>query len=101
MSSMKRVSITFYDEIMNKLEARMQAKGMQSIAQCVRELVDLGLKIEAAAKEKPDDKPKESEEVLLLKEIKNLMKNNLTWSMESRLLARILVENMPAMDKKK
>lgn len=85
---MKRISISFYDDIYKKLDERKKEEGLSSVAQCVRELVDLGLKIESASKE---NEPKNNESDQLL-EIKSLLKNGLIWSLEARLLARYLVE---------
>jgi len=91
---MNRMSITFYEEIAEKLEKRKEEKGLSSIAQCVRELVDLGLKIEEAALKKQESSKSnpEIDEITLLK---NLSLKNLAWSAETRLLTRYLVENMP------
>lgn len=70
---MKRTTVTFYDEIYQKLENRAQENKTQSVAQCVRELVDLGIKIEEAASKSngKDDKPDLLQAIL---EIKNLLK---------------------------
>ncbi len=95
---MKRVSISFYDEIYKKLEERMQITGSPSIAQCVRELIDLALKIESAAKES-HGKSEENNLIHAMTELKNLFKNNLNWSLESRLLTRFLVEHHPSGDR--
>jgi metal-responsive CopG/Arc/MetJ family transcriptional regulator len=43
---MNRINVTFYDETIEKLEERMKINGGKSIAHCIRELVDLGLKVE-------------------------------------------------------
>lgn len=90
---MKRITITFYPEIMEQLEKRVEEKKLQTVSQCIRELVELGLKIEAAASQKTNENDFDNEEVLLLNDIKKLLKHNLTWSMESRLLDRFIVEN--------
>lgn len=96
---MNRISITFYEEIMDKLEERKQKKGLSSIAQCVRELVELGLKIEEAASNKNGEEDTINEELQAINELKKLLKNNMNWAMETRLLSRFLVENMPNSDK--
>ncbi len=89
---MKRPTITFTDEIYAKLESRMSQKGLKSISECVRELVDLGLRIEESSA-KNTEKEDEIDVLSQVLELKNLLKNNLIWSLESRLLARLLVEN--------
>ncbi len=87
---MNRISVTFYDKIYEKLEARMKENGAKSVAHCVRELVDLGLKVEAAAKKNNEKSSEDPFEKVI-----NMMENNLKWSLESRLLTRYLVENLP------
>lgn len=89
---MKRITVTFYDEINVQLEERAQKNGLDSVSQCVRELVELGLRVEAAA-EKSVVENEENETKKLLDELKSHMKNNLTWALETRLLTRFLVEN--------
>ncbi len=91
---MKRTTITFYDEAYQKLEERVQKKGLQSVAQCVREMVDLVFKIEEAAS-KSSEKEDEIDLLQVVLELKNLLKNNLNWSLETRLLTRFLVESQP------
>ena len=89
---MKRITISFYEEIYDKLEARMQKNESASIAQSVRELVDLGLRIEEAAAIDEEKNDENSVEKSIL-ELKNLLKNNLNWALETRLLTRLLVEH--------
>ena len=91
---MKRICITLYDEAYQKLEHRRQEKGTYSIAQCARELIDLGLKIEEVA-QNPDKETPISDELKAINEIKSLLRNDLDWSLEARLLIRFLVENTP------
>lgn len=97
---MKRTTITFYDEAYQKLEDRVQRKGLQSVAQCVREMVDLTFKIEEAAS-KSNEKEDEMDLLQVVLELKNLLKNNLNWSLETRLLTRFLVESQPDGSKEK
>lgn len=91
---MKRITVTIYDEINEKLEARTKKNGLESVSQCVRELVELGLRIEAAA-EKSGEQNDENDLKKSLGELKNYLKSNLTWALETRLLARFLVEKHP------
>jgi predicted CopG family antitoxin len=88
---MKRPTITFTDGMYEKLEKRTTEKGLKSISECVRELVDLGLRIEESAA-KNTEKEDDIDLLSQVLELKSLLKNNLIWSLESRLLARLLVE---------
>lgn len=97
---MERTTITFYDETYQQLKIRAQKNGNQSIAHCVRELVELGLKIEKAASESEDSPAKNGFENMLF-ELKTLLKSNLSWSLETRLLSRFLIENQPNIGKEK
>ncbi len=92
---MRRPTITFTDEMYEKLENRMRENRLKSISECVRELVDLGLRIEESAS-KSTEKEDEIDLLTAVLELKNLLKNNLSWSLESRLLTRFLVETNPA-----
>jgi glutamate synthase domain-containing protein 3 len=93
---MKRINVTFYDETYEALEARMKINGEKSLAPGVRELVNLGLKIEEAAQENNENRRENELEKILL-----LLKNHLTWLLETRLLARYLVEHFPESSKEK
>ena len=97
---MDRYTITFYEETSEKIKGRAQKKGISSIAQCIRELVELALKFEEMA-EKSEGSLQENDLVALLSEIKNLLKNNLNWSLETRFLSRFLIENNPNVTKEK
>ena len=97
---MDRYTITFYEEISEKIKERAQRKGISSIAQCIRELVELALKFEEMT-EKSEGSLQENDLVSLLSEIKNLLKNNLNWSLETRFLSRFLIENNPNVTKEK
>lgn len=91
---MPRPTISFSDETYKKLQNRMLENGIKTLSDCVRELVDLGLRIEeSAAKSSENDTEIDLHKELL--SLKALLKNNLIWSLESRLLARFLVETNP------
>lgn len=85
---MERINVSFSEEVYEKLEARRQAMRQKSLAEGVRELVDLGLKIEESAKQNNDNEAENDMKLLC-----EMLKNNLIWSMETRLLTRFLVEN--------
>lgn len=89
-----RINVTFYDETYEKIEERMTINKVKSIAHCIRELVDLGLKVEESMK-KNTDNPGKNDAITMLADLKNQMKINLTWLVETRLLARYMVENFP------
>lgn len=87
---MKRINITFYDETYEKLAARAEKNHSKSIAEQVRELVELALKIEAVSENGDADIHANTQKNMLA-----MLKNNLVWSLETRLLARYLVEQLP------
>ena len=95
---MKRISVSFYDEIYKIIEAIAKEEGLPSMAHCIRELVDLAIKLKAAAKE-ASQKNDKNEVLTLVSELKNLFQNNLNWVLETRLLVRYLVENHPGDDR--
>lgn len=88
---MKRPTITFTDEMYEKLEKRMSEKDIKSISECIREMVSLAFRIEEAAK-KSNEKEEEVDLLSVLLDMKKLLKNNLVWSLEAKLLAKFLVE---------
>ena len=92
---MKRPTISFTDAMYEKLEKRAKKNGLKSISECIRELVDLGLRIEESAA-KNTEKEDDTDLLSQVLELKNLLKNNLIWSLESRLLSRLLVETNSA-----
>jgi hypothetical protein len=63
--------------------------------------VDLGLRLEEAASKNDGGTGNEKSEIDALGDLKLLWKNILSWSLESRYLARFLVESMPSLDKDK
>lgn len=90
---MKRISVSFYDEIYEQLEAHCKKINGTSIAQCVRELVDLGLKVEAAKEEK-DEQPNDLKALqTMVDKLKKMVEQNLSWSLETRLISRTLLEH--------
>ena len=93
---MKRINVTFYDETYAHLEARAKKNGSKSIAEQIRDLVELGLKVEAAAQQNGGGASDLEQKKML-----DMLKNNLIWSMETRLLARYLVERLPDDDGQK
>jgi hypothetical protein len=95
---MERITVTFYDDINERIKKRAERHGNQPIAQAIREMVEMCLKIEEAA-ENSDGKNKEGDELSkLISELKNLLKINMNWSLETRFLARFLTDNQPNVD---
>ncbi len=95
---MERTTVTFYDEVYQKLKNRSKENGQIPVAQSIRELVDIGFRVEEAAK-KSDSNDGENDLLEAISDIKNLLKNNLNWSLETRLLQRFLIENHSSLDK--
>ena len=91
---MKRTNVTLYDEVYENLEARAHKNGSKSISQQIRELIDLGLKVEAAAQQNGELGSDVEQEKIL-----GMLKNNMIWALETRLLARYIVEKLPDADK--
>ena len=92
---MQKITVRFSEKIVEAMEERQEKKGLDSVAECVRELVEIGLEVEAGkllSATKPPSSVKEAKEMAL---IKKLLVNNLNWSLEARLLSRYLVANTP------
>lgn len=86
---MKRLNVRFDNETFEKLEARTKEKRCGSVVNSVRELVDLGLKIEDSAKQKNSDDS--SDELTFLVDV---MKTTLKFSLENLLIARQTISQM-------
>lgn len=86
---MERTTVTFYDEIYDYLKNRAKKQGNQSIAQAIRELVDLGIKVEKAS-ESQHTNNKDSLQYLM-ENFKEMLKLNMHWTLETMLLSRVLV----------
>jgi len=89
---MERTTVTFYDEVYKKLKIRSDKNGQIPIAQSIRELVDIGFRVEEAASNNESDNSG-NDLVEMFSAIKNLLITNLNWSLETRLLQRFLIEN--------
>lgn len=84
---MEKITIKLDDALFKKMQDRIEKKGCETMSQCARELIDLGLRIEEAAASQ-GDKEGEAIHPLLLE----MLKNSMIWSLETRLLMRFLVE---------
>jgi len=87
---MKRLNIRFYDDIYEKLEVRTKEKNCGSVVQSVRELVDLGFKIEESAKQNNGDEARSDGLTFLV----DVMKSNLKWSLETLLIIRFMMNQL-------
>src|SRR5579872_5752956 len=87
---MDRITVTFYSEMSQKLKNRSEKRGQIPVAQSIRELVDIGFKVEDAA-EKNESDGNGNDLLDTLSEIKNLIRKNLDWSLETRFLQRFLI----------
>lgn len=88
---MERTTVTFNDEIYQKLKIRSENNGHIPVAQSIRELVDIGFRVEEAAS-KNESNGSDNDLMEMFAIIKNLLINNLNWSLETRLLQRFLIE---------
>jgi hypothetical protein len=87
---MKKITIKLDDILFEKMNERLTKNGHKTISQCARELIDLGLRVEEAASLQSEKKDGEGTPSLLF----SMLKSNMAWSMEARLLSRFLVENI-------
>lgn len=89
---MKRINVTLYDEVLEELENRTKEKKSRSIAQSIRELMDLGMRIEKAAAQDYSLKNETTDTDLILDSLKNMMR----WVLESLLISRqVLIISQP------
>jgi hypothetical protein len=85
---MRRINVSFYDEVLEDLEERTKEKKSGSLAQSIRELVDLGRKIEKTAAEHHQN-DELSDQNIIAESLKNIMR----WVLESLLISRQLMMN--------
>lgn len=95
---MKRPSISLTEEMHQKLENRMEKNRIKSLSECVREMLDLAFRVEEAA-EKSMEKEGQVDLISEVLVLKNLLKNNLIWSLQSKMLSQFLVEMNPATER--
>jgi hypothetical protein len=91
---MTRLSISFYIDVSNKLHENAAHKQI-SIAHYVRDLVDIGLRVEEAAAQKKYGDNNHRSEVDELGDLKKLWENDLSWLLESLYLIRYLIRHLP------
>ena len=85
---MKKITIKLDDVLFEKMNERLTKNGHKTISQCARELIDLGLRVEEAASSQSEIKDEDELHSLLFR----MLKTNMTWSAEARVLSRFLVE---------
>jgi hypothetical protein len=90
---MNRISITFYEEVFSKLQKYADEKKI-SIAQFVREMVDIGLRVQEISN-KNDQENKKDMVLEKLDEMQKLIKNNMISGYENLYLTRYSVLNLP------
>ncbi len=83
---MPRITITFPKDVFNKLQENATQKEIK-IAHYVRNLTDIGLRVEVAAAKQENIKGDRAE----LSDSKSLYENNLSWLLESLYLIRYLI----------
>jgi hypothetical protein len=88
---MHKISIRFYNDTFHKLQETSTKKEIP-FAQYVRELIEIGLRVEEISANY-DDKNKKNN-VNLSTDSKILWKNNLLWSLESLYLIRCLMNDL-------
>jgi len=84
---MRRINVTFYDEVLEDLEDRTKEKKSRSLAQSIRELVDLGRKLEKSVAEKNTEIHEPNDLSIMTESLKNIMR----WVLESLLISRQLM----------
>src|SRR5687767_14866146 len=91
---MERITISFYEEIYEKITQRAQMKRMR-VASYVRQLVELGLRIEEMSEQKQSDntRPDPVEEALALQQ--KLLQKEFISSQETLYLVRYILANIP------
>ncbi len=86
---MEQITMKVDDAVFEKIKARMEKNGCKTLAQCARELLELGLRIEEAAANQEAG----SDENDVLGTLLNLTKTNTQWVLETRFFVKFLMEN--------
>lgn len=91
---MERITIGFYPEIYEKLEERAKQKNLK-VSQYVRQLVDLGLRIEEMSEQKSDNNTSTDPIEKALAFQQKLLQKEFLSSHETLYLVRYLLANSP------
>jgi len=86
---MEQITMKVDDAVFEKIKARMEKNGCKTLAQCARELLELGLRIEEAAANQEAG----GDENDVLGTLLNLTKTNTQWVLETRFFVKFLMEN--------
>lgn len=86
MENQSRINVYFEESIFLQIKERAKKHDNQHLAKAVRELVELGLRVEEATQDK-DSRTEPTE--LMLPLVKNLM----IWTLETRFNTRELIKN--------
>lgn len=92
---MEQITMRIDGEIYEKIQVRMEKNKCKTLAQCARELIELGLKVEEAAAAHDKDHREEDS----LESLAHLLKTNLCWSLETRFLVKFFMENSQKFEK--
>jgi hypothetical protein len=91
---MEQITMKVDDAVFEKIKVRMEKNGCKTLAQCARELLELGLRIEEAAANQEAG----SDENDVLGILLNLTKTNTQWVLETRFFVKFLMENWNRME---
>lgn len=86
---MEQITVKVEDDFYEKLKVRMDKKGCKTIAQCARELLELGRRIEETAEKQSGDNSEDN----MIEALLMLLKTNMKWSLETRFFVKFLMEN--------
>lgn len=91
---MRRITVTFPENDFIQLQNSATKKGI-SLAQYLRDLVDIGRQVEEATAQQSVSNDEKNNAVLNFGDAKELWKNSLLCALESRYLIRYLVDSLP------
>jgi hypothetical protein len=97
---MERLTISFYDEIAQKLNKRAAKKNI-SVAQYIRDLVNIGLRVEEMSEQKKSENDGNDPLQAELETLKKLQRKGLDSSYESLYIVRHILINLLEEDPKK
>lgn len=98
---MKRISITFYDELVDLLESNAKEKNI-SLAQYVRKLVEVGLKVETYSNQQNETQNSIEDQFENLKlDLQKWLQKILVADYESLYLLRYMIPQMLGKEKEK
>lgn len=90
---MERITVSFYDEIVQKMTERATKKNI-SLAQYVRDLVSIGLRVEEMSEQKNSENDGDDSLQRELDALKKLQRKSLDSSYESLYIVRHILINL-------